>query len=121
MKFLPVFVSAALGVSLVGCSNSKSTSTSSPIPPAIPVPASVVGTQAGAYTISVFAQAPGTLVPDDLLQMSGSIFVVMQDPNINPDGTVKAGVNSAQSEVIEYDLNGNVLQTFKVPGHPDGE
>jgi hypothetical protein len=38
----------------------------------------------------------------------------------SPDGTLAAGVAAAQSEVIEFDLNGNILQTFKVPGHPDG-
>jgi len=61
------------------------------------------------------------LIPDDLLQMGTSVFVVLQDPNINPDGTLKPGVTSAQSEVIEYDETGKVLETFNVPGHPDGE
>jgi hypothetical protein len=84
------------------------------------VPSSVQSTQGGAYTLSVFAEAPGKLRPDDLLQMGNTFFVVYQDNNINPDGTLAAGVTSAQSEVIEYDLNGNVLQTFNVPGHPDG-
>jgi hypothetical protein len=31
-----------------------------------------------------------------------------------------SGVTSAQAEVVEYDLKGNVQQTFDVPGHPDG-
>ena len=57
--------------------------------------------------------------PDDLLQMGSALFVVYQDNNDNPDGTVVAGT-SPQSEVIEYDMSGNVLQTFDVPGHPDG-
>ena len=111
MKHILILVSVALGISLAGCSSGTST---------IKAPSSVEGTQGNAYTIAVFAKAPGTLVPDDLLQTSGGIFVVYQDPNINPDGTLKAGVASAQSEVIEYDLKGNVLHTFNVPGHPDG-
>jgi hypothetical protein len=120
MKYVLILASIALGVSLVGCGNGKSTSTTTTTSSTIPVPASVLGTQGSAYTISVFAQAPGTLTPDDLLQMGTSIFVVCQDPNINPDGTVVAGVTSAQSKVLEYDEKGNVLQTFNVPGHPDG-
>jgi hypothetical protein len=84
----------------------------------IPLPASVQPTQT-TYTIAVFAQAPGKLRPDDLLQMGGSIFAVYQDNNNNPDGTNVPG-STPQSEVIEYDTKGNVLQTFNVPGHPDG-
>ena len=57
-------------------------------------------------------------MPDDLLQMGTSVFVVLQGLDINPDGTLKPGVTSAQSEVIEYDENGNVLKTFNVPGIP---
>ena len=69
--------------------------------------------------ISVFAKAPGTLLPNDLVQHGSNIFAVAQDNNNNPDGTVVAGT-SPQSEVIEYDLSGNVVKTFNVPGHPDG-
>jgi hypothetical protein len=107
-----------LGV-LAGCSNSgPGNPTVAPTP--IPVPSSVVGTQGSAYTISVFAKAPGTLQPDDIVQMGTSIFVIYQDPNVNPDGTFPPGVTSSLAEVIEYDEKGNVLQTFSVPGHPDG-
>ncbi|WP_158820490.1 hypothetical protein [Granulicella sp. S156] len=107
-----------LSIAVLGCSSSPSSSSSTPA--TIPVPTSVAGTQGNAYTISVFAKAPGTLVPDDMVQMGSSVFVICQDPNVNPDGTLAAGVTSAQAEVIEYDEKGNVLQTFNVPGHPDG-
>lgn len=83
------------------------------------IPTAVVQTQSG-YSLSVFAQAQGKLKPDDMLQVGNSVFIVYQDGNDNPDGTIAAGVASAQSEVIEFDLNGNILHTFKVPGHPDG-
>jgi hypothetical protein len=36
------------------------------------------------------------------------------------DGTLAAGVTSAQVKVLEYDEKGDVLQRFNVPGHPDG-
>jgi hypothetical protein len=71
------------------------------------------------FKISVFAKAPGTLLPDDLVQHGSNIFAVAQDNNNNPDGTIVAGT-SPQSEVLEYDLSGNVVKTFNVPGHPDG-
>jgi hypothetical protein len=84
------------------------------------VPSSVEGTQGNAYRISVFATAPGELQPDDMLQMGNSLYIIYQDPNVNPDGTLASGVTSAQAYLYEYDLNGNVLQTYKLPGHPDG-
>jgi hypothetical protein len=113
-----VAVFAALGTLFTGCSGNGTSGSGSPS--TIPVPTSVQGTQDSAYTISVFAKAPGALQPDDLLQMGSTVFVIYQDTNVNPDGTLVAGVTSAQAEVIEYDLKGNVLQTFNVPGHPDG-
>ena len=84
----------------------------------VAVPATVDAVGKG-YTISVFAKAPGTLRPDDLVVHNKNIYVVMQDPNNNPDGTVVAGT-TPQSEVIEYDTTGKVLNTYAVPGHPDG-
>jgi hypothetical protein len=95
---------------LVGYSNyNPPKATVATTPTTIPVPSSVVGTQGGAYTISVFAQAPGILQPDDMVQMGTSIFVIYQDPHVNPDGTFMPGVTSSQAEVIEYDEKGNVL------------
>ena len=119
MKKVLVLASVALGILFVGCGGNKSTSTTTT--PSIPVPSSVLGTQGSQYAISVFAQASGDLNPDDMVALNGSIWVVCQDPNINPDGTIPAGVTNPQSKEIQYDLNGNVLQTLNLPGHPDGE
>ena len=108
----------AAGVSvLLGCT--QNSAPTSPAGTGTAVPSSVQATQSG-YTISVFAAVPAALKPDDLLQLNNTVFVICQDPNDNPDGTIVPGT-SPQSEVIEYDLGGNVLHTFKVPGHPDGE
>ncbi len=87
--------------------------------PVTNIPSSVQLT-AGSYTLSVFAQAQGVLRPDDIVQLGSTVFIVYQDNNNLPDGTLAPGAASAQSEVIEFDLNGNILQTFDVPGHPDG-
>ena len=119
MKHVLVLVSVAVGISLVGCTSKTVTPTSTAS--GIPVPSSVLGTQGNLYTISVFAKAPGDLNPDDIVELNGSIWVVCQDPNINPDGTLPPGVTKAQSVEIQYDLKGNVLQTLNLPGHPDGE
>lgn len=122
MKRVFILGLVTAGILLSGCAANKTVTATgtSTTPTGIPVPPTVQGTQGTAYTIFAFAKAPGTLVPDDLLQMGTSVFVVYQDPNVNPDGTLPPGVTSAQAEVIEYDLKGNVLQTFNVPGHPDG-
>jgi hypothetical protein len=117
MKSIVAAASIALAISIVACSGGNSSKTTGS---GIPVPTSVMGTQGSNYKISVFAKAAGTLQPDDIVQLGSSIFVIYQDPNVNPDGTLPSGVTSAQAEVLEYDMNGNVLQTFNVPGHPDG-
>ncbi|MGF6297574.1 hypothetical protein OKW42_000904 [Paraburkholderia sp. WC7.3d] len=110
---------AGLISTLAGCGGGDSVSpTGTSAASGIAVPASVAAALAG-YKISVFAQMPGKLRPDDLLLHGSNIFVIAQDNNNNPDGTAVAGT-SPQSEVIEYDLNGNIVGTFKVPGHPDG-
>ncbi|MFL9988025.1 hypothetical protein [Paraburkholderia sediminicola] len=108
---------SSLIATLSACGGNGS-STPAATPAAIPVPASVTAAQSG-YKISVFAKAPGTLLPDDLVQHGSNIFAIAQDNNNNPDGTTVAGT-SPQSQVIEYDLNGNVVTTFNIPGHPDG-
>jgi len=123
MKAIRVTASIALGLSLASCSGRNGADiygTLPSAPPTISVPSSVEGTQGSSYIISVFAKAPGSLQPDDMVQMGSSVFVICQDTNVNPDGTLISGVASAQAEVIEYDLKGNVQQTFNVPGHPDG-
>jgi hypothetical protein len=83
------------------------------------IPSSVQLTS-GNYSLSIFAQPQGVLRPDDIIQVGSTVFIIYQDNNNLPDGTLAAGVTAAQSEVIEFDLNGNILHTFNVPGHPDG-
>ena len=82
-----------------GCSN-YTPAPPTVLPPAIPVPSSVVGTQGSTYAISVFAKAPGALLPDDLLQLGTSVFILYQDTNVNPDGTFANGATSSKAEVI---------------------
>src|ERR1700728_2259293 len=119
MKTSFVTVSIALGISLVGCPGNGGSDSYGVLPtppsPGIAVPGAVGATARSHYSISVFAKAPGKLQPDDMVQMGSSVFVICQDTNVNPDGTLVSGVSSAQAEVIEYNTTGKVLQTFKVP------
>ena len=120
MKSAYIVGFGVLAVFLADCSDNNNNSSSGGSSSVAPVPTSVQGLQGNSYSIAVFAKAPGTLQPDDLLELNSDVFVIYQDPNVNPNGTLATGVTSAQAEVLEYDQNGNVLQTYDVPGHPDG-
>jgi hypothetical protein len=115
MKRISLLAAAAIASTLCACGGSSDIAGGS----VTDIPSSVQLT-AGSYSLSVFAQAQGVLRPDDILQLGSTVFIVYQDNNNLPDGTFAPGVASAQSEVIEFDLNGNILQTFDVRGHPDG-
>src|ERR1700691_2357526 len=115
MKIISLLAAATLGLTLCACGGSSGTAGV----PSTGIPSSVQLTAVG-YSLSVFAPAQGVLRPDDILQMGTTVFVVYQDNNNLPNGTLAPGAASAQSEVIEFDTNGNILQTFDVPGHPDG-
>jgi hypothetical protein len=104
---------------LCGCSSGSSSSSQ---PVTIPVPASV--NALSGYKVSVFSgpkQAGTSTNPDSIIQVGSNIFVGYGD-SVNPDGTA-AGSNPAtpgQCEMIEYDLKGNPVKTFTLPGHNDG-
>jgi hypothetical protein len=115
MKRISLLAAAAIASTLCACGGSSDIAGGS----VTNIPSSVQLT-AGSYSLSVFAQAQGVLRPDDILQLGSTVFIVYQDNHNLPDGTLAPGVASAQSEVIEFDLNGNILQTFDVRGHPDG-
>lgn len=131
MHLRHAFALAALASVLSACGGNDSSSPSTPaaVTPTAPVtpsggsssiavPSAVTAAQAG-YAISVFAQAPGALLPDDLVLHGGHLFAVAQDNNANPDGTPVAGT-TPQSELVEYDMSGNAVRTYAIPGHPDG-
>lgn len=114
MKRIVVLAASAIASALYACGDTNVAGG-----PATNIPSSVQAT-AGSYSLSVFAQAQGSLRPDDIVQLGSTVFIVYQDNNNLPDGTLAPGVAAAQSEVIEFDLNSNILKTFDVPGHPDG-
>jgi hypothetical protein len=67
------------------------------------------------YTLTVFATAPaGLSAPDSVAILDNHVFVGYGDGHL-PDGS--DGLNS---QVVEFDMSGNVLYTYTVPGHNDG-
>lgn len=72
---------------------------------------------AAGYSIAVFAKAPlPTQRPDSILQAGSSVFIAYQNAGEVKDGSVP-GITNA---VVQYDLGGNLLKTYTVPGHCDG-
>jgi len=73
--------------------------------------------EATGYQLTVFASAPSsTQSPDSIEQMGTNVFVAYNNKGEVKDGSVPGVVD----DVVEYDLSGNVVKTFKVPGHVDG-
>src|ERR1700745_1099912 len=105
MKRVRSIIPVAIASALCGCGGSGNELAPGG-GPITDIPSSVQ-LKSGNYSLSIFAQAQGSLRPDDIVQVGSTVFIVYQDNNYLPDGTLAAGVTSAQSEVIEFDLNGN--------------
>jgi hypothetical protein len=129
-------VSMTVMTALTGCvfDNSSGTTVAAPpaaTPPATPVPTSITN-PSGSYAISVFATNPaGSTKPDDIVPVQtaanspdSAVFIAYQDrSDVDPMGNIPTGAPIgavAQGQVVEYDLNGNILQTINIPGHIDG-
>lgn len=101
-------ISVAFVLSLSACGSDNSTT------PAAKVPNTATAT---GYSLSVFAVAPNsTSKPDSIVQMGNSVFIAYQNAGEVKDGSVP-GITNA---VVQYDLKGNTLKTYTVPGHVDG-
>lgn len=114
-RLLAVSLISVLSACGGGGSSSPASSAATPVTVSPSVQAAMSG-----YKISVFAQNPaGSTKPDDIIQIAQNVFIGYQDGSANPDGT-PTGSAAPQGQVIEYDLNGNIVHTFTVPGHIDG-
>lgn len=70
---------------------------------------------AAPYELSVFAQAPSGLSgPDSIAVLEGHVFVGYGD------GHDPAGLDGLSSQIVEYRMDGSIVQTFTVLGHSDG-
>ena len=67
------------------------------------------------FSISVFADAPaGSSAPDSLAVLDDHVWVGYANGGA-PDGS-----GGAQSQIVEYSLDGKVMRTLTVAGHNDG-
>lgn len=107
MKHAKSVLGSAIALTLLsGCGSSNS---------GTPVPSGIA--TASGYSISVFAQAPSsTSRPDSIEQMGNTVFIAYQNAGEVKDGSVPG----VQNAVVQYDLSGNVMKTYSVPGHVDG-
>ena len=117
---LPALVFIAALAACSGNTNPPAASNGSNLPPAntsIAVPAGVTATSG--YRVSVFAAPPsGSTKPDSVIQDGNYVFVGFGD-TVNPDGSANPPGKSS-TEIAEYNLVGNLVKTFSVPGHNDG-
>jgi hypothetical protein len=83
---------------------------------AVPAFGQPAGPQAvSPYVLATFATGPaGLSAPDSVAVLHGHVFIGYGDGHA-PDGS--DGLNS---QVVEYDMKGNLLYTYTVPGHNDG-
>jgi len=111
----PLALGIALAISLSACNDSSSTgitNNTTPVPAPVPNTATATG-----FTLSVFANAPdASSKPDSIIQFGSSIYIGYQHAGDVKDGSVPGLTNT----VVQYDLKGNALKTFTVPGHVDG-
>lgn len=113
MKSLLVAMSAtALLTACGGGDDTPATSATAATPAQIPNTATAAG-----YSLSVFAKAPSsTAKPDSIVQYNNTVFIGYQMAGDVKDGSVPSLTNT----VVQYDLSGNVLKSYTVPGHIDG-
>jgi hypothetical protein len=96
-----------LASGLVACNDNNNSG-----PASIPFTATAPG-----FSLSVFAKGPAsTNKPDSIVLLGSNVFIGYQNAGDVKDGSVPGLMN----EVVEYDLGGNLLKTFNVPGHVDG-
>lgn len=112
MKKTSIAVMVSVVMALSACGGSDNPSPAATSAAAVPNTATASG-----YSLSVFAKAPSSnLKPDSIVMMGSNVFIGYQNGGEVKDGSVPGITN----QVVEYDLSGNVLKTFTVPGHVDG-
>ena len=138
MKRQKTLLAVALCSALAACGGGSDSSViTTPTHASIAVPSSVQTTSG--YIVSVFAQAPGKsstppacdatspscyTKPDSIVQLgtgsNSTVFVAYGDA-VQPNGAVSStNAASGTNQIVQYDLSGNVLKTYTVPGHNDG-
>jgi hypothetical protein len=112
-SIIAMVFSLALSATLCGCSGGASTTPAQPPPSGPPAGAQT----ASGYTLTIFAKAPlSTQHPDSIIFFNNTVYIGYQNA-----GDVKDGSNPALTNtIVQYDLKGNILKQYTVPGHNDG-
>ncbi|MGH8778029.1 hypothetical protein [Paraburkholderia sp.] len=103
-------------LTLAACGGSNNVTSS---PGAAPVSTAQIPNTATAtgYSLSLFAKAPSSSAkPDSIVQYNNTVFIGYQMAGDVKDGSVPGLTNT----VVQYDLSGNALKSYTVPGHVDG-
>lgn len=109
-----VSISFAVAAVLAACGGGSLPNPPTPPTPPAPVPNTAT---ANGLTLSVFANAPNAnSKPDSIVQFGGSVYIGYQMVGDVKDGSVPGLTNT----VVQYDLKGNALNAYTVPGHVDG-
>ena len=115
----PVIAGTLLTVALASCGDSATTSTTDGAP-AAPAPNAVAANHPGlpGYNISVFAGfARGSMkfLNPDSVEIDGSnVWVGFQNV------TAKDGSDGKTSTIVQYTMDGKLVEQYTVPGHNDG-
>jgi hypothetical protein len=116
VKCLLSVISAAALLAACGGGGGSNPTVTPGLTPANTAPVSNTATATG-YSLSVFAKAPSANAkPDSIVQYNNTVFIGYQMAGDVKDGSVPSLTNT----VVQYDLNGNVLASYTVPGHIDG-
>jgi hypothetical protein len=116
-KHIIALTISGVALTLAACGGSNHDTPASVVAaPIVPTPIANTATATG-YTLSVFAKAPQTTQkPDSIVQYNNTVFIGYQNAGEVKDGSVANVTN----DIVQYDLNGNLLNTYTVPGHVDG-
>jgi hypothetical protein len=70
------------------------------------------------YSVSMFAQNGSATKPDDITKLGDHIFIGYQN-GVGSDGK-PSSTGATTSTIIEYDLSGNQINSWNLPGKVDG-
>ncbi len=113
---IPTLLVAGCAIAILsGCASSSTASTTNAQAGSGGPPSQIV--TAPGYHLTVFAKGTDSyFAPDALVDDGSHIFIDYQ----NKTAKDCSDAATANSTVVEYDLQGKVVKSFNVPGHSDG-
>src|SRR5579863_2783244 len=110
---------AVFALILTACSTSASTTTTNttttPSTPTAASPGALGLAALPGYTVTLFTHRTGSYTaPDAIVVNNNHVFIDYQNV------AAKDCTDTNSSNIVEYNMNGSVVQTFSVAGHSDG-